>query len=517
MTRRDAFISYSSKDQDKVRHLHRALEERYADLPRSLRGDKLHLHIVLDREDFEAGGGIGDQVGDHLDASAHLLVICSPASVQHDTWVTLEVERFLSNKPRSKVLLVLLEAEDPVGWEDIPKTMRQPGPVELFVDARAVLPERPVPTDVLHRIYAHLLELPYAQLRDRHGAYLRSRRRRRLAAGVAAVTLLLAGVSGGLVLTAEPVLAKASEPVPGVVPALEPRVSCTRDGAAAVGGGDGHLHLVRPDGTVATLELFDEDLVGDIAWDGSHFVATNLGSEALIWVAPDGSVARRVTNPADEYWVRVEHGGADGLIYAGDDAGGVWSIAKGQQPRPLFSVGGEYDERVESMVFRPEARALHVLSADGLVVHWGPDGEVSRRRVPHLSMATALAIGDDSAFVAGHFDEPPPGHFALKRIDAAGSEEQVSELPRALVNIVDIDPRTFLVVRSSGEVGVWDKSSATQVDSLSLEPTREGISQNAPALAHVADGDGLCAVDANGLHRIEERLRTVLGFTLPRW
>ena len=83
-----AFISYSHADTGWARWLHRALESFHIDkdlagretatgtIPPTLRP------IFRDRDDFTAGKTLTEQTLAALDASAALIVICSPAAAK---------------------------------------------------------------------------------------------------------------------------------------------------------------------------------------------------------------------------------------------------------------------------------------------------------------------------------------------------------------------------------------------------------------------------------------------------
>jgi hypothetical protein len=60
--------------------------------------------VFRDRDDFTAGHSLNDQTLDALDASAALIVICSPASAK-STYVTEEIRLFKSRHPERPVML----------------------------------------------------------------------------------------------------------------------------------------------------------------------------------------------------------------------------------------------------------------------------------------------------------------------------------------------------------------------------------------------------------------------------
>jgi tetratricopeptide (TPR) repeat protein len=125
-----AFISYSHKDAAFGRRLHRRLE-RYA-LPRRLVGratasgsvPKRLTPIFRDREELSAAGNLSAEVRAALQASASLIVVCSPAAKESE-WVTREVELFRELHPDRPVFAAILHGEPRAC---MPAALRQTGP-----------------------------------------------------------------------------------------------------------------------------------------------------------------------------------------------------------------------------------------------------------------------------------------------------------------------------------------------------------------------------------------------------
>ena len=104
-----AFISYSHADASWAEWLHRSLENFRIDkdlagretttgtIPKSLRP------IFRDRDDFTAGHTLSEQTLAALDASAALIVICSPASAK-SRYVDEEIRLFKLRHPERPVV-----------------------------------------------------------------------------------------------------------------------------------------------------------------------------------------------------------------------------------------------------------------------------------------------------------------------------------------------------------------------------------------------------------------------------
>ena len=108
-----AFISYSHADTDWARWLHRGLESFRIDkdlvgretatgaIPPSLRP------IFRDRDDFTAGHTLTEQTQAALDASAALIVICSPSAAKSH-YVNEEIRSFKSLHPNRPVIPLIV-------------------------------------------------------------------------------------------------------------------------------------------------------------------------------------------------------------------------------------------------------------------------------------------------------------------------------------------------------------------------------------------------------------------------
>ncbi|MGH6793344.1 MAG: TIR domain-containing protein, partial [Methyloceanibacter sp.] len=109
-----AFISYSHADTAHAKWLHRGLEGFRIDqdlvgretprgpVPKSLRP------IFRDRDDFTAGHSLSDQTLAALDASAALIVICSPAAAR-SAYVTEEIRLFKSRHPDRPAIPLIVD------------------------------------------------------------------------------------------------------------------------------------------------------------------------------------------------------------------------------------------------------------------------------------------------------------------------------------------------------------------------------------------------------------------------
>ncbi len=111
-----AFLSYSHADLRWARRLHRALEAYVVPrrlvsrptpggpAPRRLRP------IFRDLDEMGAGGSLSDRLKIALDASASLIVLCSPAAAA-SPWVNEEIRRFKAERGEDRILAVIVAGE----------------------------------------------------------------------------------------------------------------------------------------------------------------------------------------------------------------------------------------------------------------------------------------------------------------------------------------------------------------------------------------------------------------------
>jgi tetratricopeptide (TPR) repeat protein len=203
-----AFLSYSHKDTSWAKWLHGRIEGFRVDkdlvgrdtpmgpIPKNLRP------VFRDRHDFSAGGALRDQTIAALDASAALVLLCSPASAKSAA-VNEEVRQFISRRPDRPVIPLILDGTpSDEKHECFPKTLRfaiaadgavtdQPLDV-LAADAREAGDGREL---ALAKVVARLIGLAPDEVFRR--AERERRRRGRVRNGVTAALALLALVASG--------------------------------------------------------------------------------------------------------------------------------------------------------------------------------------------------------------------------------------------------------------------------------------------------------------------------------
>jgi tetratricopeptide (TPR) repeat protein len=139
-----AFISYSHADTACAKWLHRALETFTMDkdlagretatgvIPKALRP------IFRDRDDFTAGHTLSDQTLAALDASAALIVVCSPSSAKSH-YVNEEIRLFKSRHPdRPIVPLIVAGKPGDAALECFPPALK------FKLDAQGNITDEPV-------------------------------------------------------------------------------------------------------------------------------------------------------------------------------------------------------------------------------------------------------------------------------------------------------------------------------------------------------------------------------------
>jgi tetratricopeptide (TPR) repeat protein len=198
-----AFLSYSHADTPLANWLHSRLES----FPlRGLSGRETALGLVpkqlrpifRDREDFSAGGSLNDQSIAALDASAALIVLCSPASAKSH-YVNEEIRLFKHRLTKRPIVPVILAGKPDGGEQDcFAPAMRfeldaegritdNPAPMPLAADVREEGDGREL---ALAKVAAALIGVPSDEVYRR--AERERKRQTRIRNTVAAVIVLLA-------------------------------------------------------------------------------------------------------------------------------------------------------------------------------------------------------------------------------------------------------------------------------------------------------------------------------------
>lgn len=203
-----AFISYSHRDEDWARWLHKSLETYQ--VPKKIVGRETRLGniprrifpIFRDRDELPGAADLGGKLKNALRESRYLIVICSPHSAKSQ-WVNEEVKTFKSLGREDRVLCLIVGGEPfasaKPGMEDeecFPPAVRyrvdesgeltDTGTEPIAADARKGKDGR---VNSRFKLLAGILEIGYNELKQREKQRERARRMR-LAATVAAVLLV---------------------------------------------------------------------------------------------------------------------------------------------------------------------------------------------------------------------------------------------------------------------------------------------------------------------------------------
>jgi tetratricopeptide (TPR) repeat protein len=199
-----AFLSYAHADVRTARWLHRSLESYRIDqdligretargqVPKSLRP------IFLDREDFVGGETLDGATSRALNESDALIVLCSTTAAGRPA-VQEEARVFRAQRPERPVMPVILEGSPP---ECFPPALRFEVSPDGTVTDRPVIILAPDLRDghdgrelALAKIVASLLGVPVDDI-VRRAERDRRRRLRSWVAGLASITVAMAGLAG---------------------------------------------------------------------------------------------------------------------------------------------------------------------------------------------------------------------------------------------------------------------------------------------------------------------------------
>ena len=208
-----AVVSYSHRDAKVAQKLHRRLET-YA-IPRALRaaraGDpaiSARLGAVFrDRDELASADSLSHSIEEALDASAALIVVCSPAAAA-SPWVNAEIAYFRRKHPQRLVLAFVVDGDPGADPRTQPERAAFPlNLLRLSIDDPASAYGEPIAADAREqgdgftqaflKLVAGLIGVRYDQLRQRE-----LRRRQRRWTLVAGFSLLLAAVFAALAVQA---------------------------------------------------------------------------------------------------------------------------------------------------------------------------------------------------------------------------------------------------------------------------------------------------------------------------
>ena len=124
-----AFISYSHRDSQVARWLHRAIETHA--VPAALVGrmtdhgpiPKWIRPVFRDEDELAGAAELGPELQSALSGSAALVVICSPAAAK-SKWVDHEIRYYKTVNPTRPVLAVIVEGEPQSEQECFPEALR---------------------------------------------------------------------------------------------------------------------------------------------------------------------------------------------------------------------------------------------------------------------------------------------------------------------------------------------------------------------------------------------------------
>ena len=189
-----AFISYSHKDKAAGDRLFKRLDGYRP--PKALRGRETPFGqvpaklypVFRDREELASSPALAGRLEAALDASDHLVVICSPHAAA-SRWVNEEIRIFQRTGRENRIHAVLVDGEPAAALP--PALSEEDGGEPLATDLRK---EGDGWTDGPLKVIAGILGLGFGELKDREVA--RARARTRLFAAIAGVFALLTVIAG---------------------------------------------------------------------------------------------------------------------------------------------------------------------------------------------------------------------------------------------------------------------------------------------------------------------------------
>ncbi|WP_294440404.1 toll/interleukin-1 receptor domain-containing protein [uncultured Slackia sp.] len=160
----EAFISYRHlpKDTAVAKRVQRAIED--FSIPVALRQEAGRPKLgktFRDEDELPAGGALSEQIKEALRISRALIVVCSPETPK-STWVSAEIETFISLHGRESVFVVLADGE-PV--ESFPNVLYESSSSALPMDANTITSDEPVAADFREGKTARQYRIEAARIR----------------------------------------------------------------------------------------------------------------------------------------------------------------------------------------------------------------------------------------------------------------------------------------------------------------------------------------------------------------
>lgn len=145
----NAFISYrhAPLDSKVAEHVQRSLEHfRIPSAIQKKTGKKKIERIFRDKDELPITSDLTDTISNALEKAEYLIVICSP-NTKESVWVQREIEFFLKNHSKDKILTVLADGEPDDVIPDILKTDEKTITDELFNDKKITVCIEPLSCD----------------------------------------------------------------------------------------------------------------------------------------------------------------------------------------------------------------------------------------------------------------------------------------------------------------------------------------------------------------------------------
>ncbi|MDX8501920.1 TIR domain-containing protein [Mesorhizobium sp. VK4C] len=450
-----AFISYRQAAPDKVEAawLQTALETY--DIPSRLaarlkRKPRLGK-IFRDSEELAATPDLWGHIVEALERSEHLIVLCSPRSVQRK-WVNDEIAEFIRLGRQDKIYAVLVEGEPadvfPPALLGISRIASQD--VGLAIDR----PDEPLAADLrpdpvirrgaqrrtaLLRLVAGMLDIGFDDLRNRD----QERRARRLVLLAIGAMVALALVSG-LGIWAE-----------------FNREAAVRERTAAVASQA--LSLAR---------------LGDDAWGQHRALDAEADFASSLAVKDDPAIREKIlqvrARGIRQLWGAANRIGGGALVLSQDGSEviaahedqviRVWSVADGSS-RPMQV---RHPAAIVSLVLSPDGKRLASGGKNGDVLVFNlADGALLERYAP--TMASVIALGFDSVGDVWSLSEDN----VLTRRKTDGTWVKVT-IPGAKVGAAIIRANGIIAGDNKGFVRVIDPATGADISAFKADPLAIG-------------------------------------------
>lgn len=404
-----AFISYSSRDKQWARWLHRSIESYGIPAqfvahptPAGQPAPKRFHPLFRDRDELPASSDLGGHLKEALRASRYLIVICSPHAARSQ-WVNTEIVTFQNLGRHDRIFILLADGEPHAGddRECFPDALRQVKPEPKAADAR---PQGDGKEKAKLALLAGMLGVNLDSLIQRE----KSRKLQRRISAVVAAMIFIGMILGvwhwqeqrRIKVAKHARIDQLTEQGRQELVAGSPLRALPFLSEAYLEGGTGaalRFLLAQAaaglDSQVASVGgPTDPVSYATFSPDGTRFITANAVSRARVWDAATGALLFTLEDACDRTSKPSFSPDGSRIVTARGKRGKLWDATDGRQVGSLD--GHKFD--VKTVEFSPEGSRVITASVDDTAKVWNAaDGRLVVSLTGHAATVSSAAFSPD--------------------------------------------------------------------------------------------------------------------------